>query len=116
MPVYHGTDEDSAQSIVVQGLDQQAWQTAAGGAGPDPKGFSVTVSLQDARRLGRGGVRWNAWEMPTGDWFSRPIPMHCLCRSDNQDSGRILANASYDRRTSRESAPVYSQWFREVHG
>jgi hypothetical protein len=48
MPVYHGTDEDSAQSIVANGLDQQAWETAAGGAGPDPKGFSVTDNLEVA--------------------------------------------------------------------
>ena len=49
MPVFHGTDEVSAQNILANGLDQQAWETAAGGAGPDPKGFSVTDSLEDAR-------------------------------------------------------------------
>jgi len=58
MPVYHGTDEDSAQGIVTYGLDQQAWENAAGGAGPDPKGFSVTDSLEDARDW----ARWRALE------------------------------------------------------
>ncbi len=58
MPVYHGTDEDSAKNIVENGLDQQAWETAAGGAGPDPKGFSVTDNLQHAADW----ARWRAWE------------------------------------------------------
>jgi hypothetical protein len=58
MPVYHGTDKDSAQSILANGLDQQAWETAAGGAGPDPKGFSVTDSIEDARNW----ARWRALE------------------------------------------------------
>lgn len=58
MPVYHGTDEYSAQSIVANGLDQPAWETAAGGAGPDPKGFSVTDSIDDARDW----ARWRALE------------------------------------------------------
>src|ERR1700680_4399700 len=56
MPVFHGTDEVSAQSILANGLDQQAWETAAGGAGPDPKGFSVTDRLEDARDW----ARWRA--------------------------------------------------------
>lgn len=58
MPVYHGTDEDSARSIVAIGLNQQAWETAAGGAGPDPKGFSVTDSLA----IARDWARWRALE------------------------------------------------------
>jgi hypothetical protein len=58
MPVFHGTDEVSAQSILANGLDQQAWETAAGGAGPDPKGFSVTDKLEDARDW----AHWRALE------------------------------------------------------
>jgi hypothetical protein len=58
MPVYHGTDEHSARSIVANGLEQQAWETAAGGAGPDPKGFSVTDSLEAARDW----AHWRALE------------------------------------------------------
>jgi hypothetical protein len=58
MPVYHGTDEDSAASIVAKGLDQQAWELAAGGAGPDPKGFSVTDNLHDAEDW----AHWRALE------------------------------------------------------
>ena len=58
MPVFHGTDEVSAQSILVNGLDQQSWETAAGGAGPDPKGFSVTDILEDARDW----AHWRALE------------------------------------------------------
>ena len=58
MPVFHGTDEVSAQSILTSGLDQQAWETAAGGAGPDPKGFSVTDRLEVARDW----ARWRALE------------------------------------------------------
>jgi hypothetical protein len=58
MPVFHGTDEISAQNIVANGLDQQEWETAAGGAGPDPKGFSVTDKLEDALDW----ARWRALE------------------------------------------------------
>ena len=58
MPVFHGTDAVSAQSILANGLDQEAWETAAGGAGPDPKGFSVTDRLDDARDW----ARWRALE------------------------------------------------------
>jgi hypothetical protein len=58
MPVYHGTDADSAQSIVANGLNQLAWETAAGGAGPDPKGFSVTDRLETARDW----AHWRALE------------------------------------------------------
>lgn len=54
MPVYHGTDAISAQGILANGLDQLAWETAAGGAGPDPKGFSVTDRLEVARD-------WASW-------------------------------------------------------
>jgi hypothetical protein len=53
MLVFHGTDEVSAQSILANGLDQLAWEKAAAGAGPDPKGFSVTDRLEDA-----GGASW----------------------------------------------------------
>jgi hypothetical protein len=58
MPVFHGTDEVSAQNIVANGLDQQAWETAAGGAGPDPKGFSVADRLEVAQDW----ARWRALE------------------------------------------------------
>jgi hypothetical protein len=58
MPVYHGTDENSAQSIVANGLDVGAWQAAAGLAGPDPKGFSVT----DNPEYARDWARWRALE------------------------------------------------------
>jgi hypothetical protein len=40
--VYHGTDAASAENIMRDGLDNEAWRAAAGGAGPDAKGFSVT--------------------------------------------------------------------------
>ncbi len=56
MPVYHGTDQISAHDILAHGLDQSAWEAAAGGAGPDPKGFSVTDRLEDARDW----ARWRA--------------------------------------------------------
>jgi hypothetical protein len=58
MPVFHGTDEVSAQDILTNGLEQQSWETAAGRAGPDPKGFSVTDRLGDARDW----ARWRALE------------------------------------------------------
>ncbi len=54
MLVFHGTDEVSAQSIMADGLDPRAWRAAAGGAGPDPKGFSVTDRLEDASE-------WASW-------------------------------------------------------
>lgn len=41
--VYHGTDEASAVDITTRGLDRNAWRQAAGGAGVDPKGFSMTT-------------------------------------------------------------------------
>ena len=44
----------SAQSILADGLAPRAWRTAAGGAGPDPKGFSVTDRPEDARE-------WASW-------------------------------------------------------
>jgi hypothetical protein len=56
MPVYHGTDEVSANGILSYGLDQLAWEAAASGAGPDPKGFSVTDSLEVAQDW----ARWRA--------------------------------------------------------
>jgi hypothetical protein len=96
MLVFHGRDDASALSIIADGLDQRAWRTAAGGAGPDPKGFSVTERLEDARewaswralaRLGdaaRGTVlvadstdlplasgQPGQWADP-GEWFIRP--------------------------------------------
>ncbi len=42
--VYHGTDAASAESIARDGLNYDARRAAAGGAGPDPKGFSVTTN------------------------------------------------------------------------
>ncbi len=58
MPGYHGTDEYSGQSIVINGLDRDAWETAAGGPGPDPKGLSVTDHLD----MARDWARWRALE------------------------------------------------------
>jgi len=58
MPVFHGTDEVSAANILVNGLDQLSWESAAAGAGADPKGFSVTDSLQVARDW----AHWRALE------------------------------------------------------
>ncbi len=48
-PVYHGTDSKSAADIVNTGLDPNKWRRAAGGAGTDPKGFSVTTDLETAQ-------------------------------------------------------------------
>src|SRR5439155_20469005 len=56
--VYHGTDAHSAKSIAESGLDPSAWEAAAGGAGPDPKGFSVTDDLKDAENW----AKWRALE------------------------------------------------------
>jgi hypothetical protein len=56
--VYHGTDEHSARSISEGGLDPKAWEQAAGGAGPDFKGFSVTDNFKDAEDW----AKWRAWE------------------------------------------------------
>jgi hypothetical protein len=59
--VYHGTDSNSAASITQHGLNQSDWRAAAGGAGPDPKGFSVTTDRATAeawakqRAAERGG-------------------------------------------------------------
>ena len=47
--VFHGTDDVSARSIADGGLDPKKWRRAAGGAGPDPKGFSVTTDPYIAR-------------------------------------------------------------------
>jgi hypothetical protein len=58
---YHGTDSNSAASIEQKGLNQSDWRAAAGGAGPDPKGFSVTTDRATAeawakqRAAERGG-------------------------------------------------------------
>lgn len=58
MPVYHGTDENSARNIVQDGLDPRAWEEAAGGAGPDFKGFCVTDNLRHAEDW----AKWRALE------------------------------------------------------
>ena len=61
-PVFHGTDSVSASSISGVGLDADAWKNAAGGAGVDPKGFSVTTNRATAeawakvRAAERGGT------------------------------------------------------------
>jgi hypothetical protein len=41
--VYHGTDSASAASILRRGLNNRARRKAAGAAGVDDKGFSVTT-------------------------------------------------------------------------
>lgn len=41
--VYHGTDAASAAGIVGRGLNNRARRKAAGAAGVDDKGFSVTT-------------------------------------------------------------------------
>jgi hypothetical protein len=51
--VYHGTDSNSAASITQKGLNQSDWRAAAGGAGPDPKGFSVTTDRATAQAWAR---------------------------------------------------------------
>jgi len=51
--VYHGTDAQSAESIERVGLDEVAWNEAAGAGGPDGKGFSVTVDLATAEAWAR---------------------------------------------------------------
>ena len=47
--VYHGTDDASAGSINGKGLNKADWEDAAGGAGTDPKGFSVTTDRDTAQ-------------------------------------------------------------------
>jgi hypothetical protein len=60
--VYHGTDGASAASIQRRGLNNPARRKAAGGAGVDDKGFSVTTDLAAAeawaklRAAERGGT------------------------------------------------------------
>jgi hypothetical protein len=51
--VYHGTDARSAASIRQIGLDEPAWKAAAGGFGPDFKGFSVTTNKSTAEDWAR---------------------------------------------------------------
>jgi hypothetical protein len=51
--VYHGTDAASAESIVRDGLNETAWEFAAGGNGPDYKGFSVTTDRATAEQWAR---------------------------------------------------------------
>jgi hypothetical protein len=59
--VYHGTDSASAASIVQRGLNKRACRKAAGTAGVDDKGFSVTTdrtiaeAWAQARAAERGG-------------------------------------------------------------
>jgi len=59
--VFHGTDSASSRSIHTRGLDVDEARRAAGGAGIDDKGFSVTTNLDDAqawakaRAMERGG-------------------------------------------------------------
>src|SRR5260370_39522120 len=59
--VYHGTNSPSATSILQRGLNNRARRKAAGGAGVDDKGFSVTTDAAVAeawaqvRAAERGG-------------------------------------------------------------
>jgi hypothetical protein len=59
--VYHGTNSPSATSILQRGLNNRARRKAAGGAGVDDKGFSVTTdravagAWAKARAAERGG-------------------------------------------------------------
>jgi hypothetical protein len=59
--VYHGTDAKSAADIRRGGLNQARWRAAAGAAGVDEKGFSVTTDHATAgawarlRAAERGG-------------------------------------------------------------
>jgi hypothetical protein len=72
--VYHGTDDISARSIQNRGLSLPASRKAAGGAGVDPKGFSVTTDREVAeawakvRAAERGGnpvvLQANAADLP----------------------------------------------------
>lgn len=60
--VYHGTDSASADNIVNNGLDDAARRRAAGGAGVDDKGFSVTTDRKTAEewaKYGRANVEGN---------------------------------------------------------
>jgi hypothetical protein len=51
--VYHGTDGASAAHIVARGLSNRARRKAAGGAGVDDKGFSVTTDRAVAEAWAR---------------------------------------------------------------
>jgi hypothetical protein len=51
--VYHGTDATSAENLARDGLNRRAWESAAGGAGPDHKGFSVTTDRATAEDWAR---------------------------------------------------------------
>jgi hypothetical protein len=51
--VYHGTDAASAEKIPKRGLNVDDWRAAAGGAGVDEKGFSVTTDRSVAETWAR---------------------------------------------------------------
>ncbi len=82
-PVFHGTDSASAGSITSGRLDAGKANQAAGGAGMDPKGFSVTPDREtaqawaEARAAERGGdpvvLQANGSDLPLssgrpGEW------------------------------------------------
>jgi hypothetical protein len=50
---YHGTDEDSANDIVQNGLNRKKWQTIVAREGGDPSGFSLTDDPEIAREHAR---------------------------------------------------------------
>lgn len=60
--VYHGTDEQSAESIRRIGLDPDAWRAAPGANGVVEKGFCVSTDKEvaqhwaNARSLERRGI------------------------------------------------------------
>lgn len=47
---YHGTDEDSANDIVQNGLNRKKWQRIVAREGGDPTGFSLTDDIEIARQ------------------------------------------------------------------
>lgn len=47
---YHGTDEDSANDIVHNGLNRKKWQRIVAQEGGDPTGFSLTDDIGIARQ------------------------------------------------------------------
>ena len=51
--VYHGTDADSGQKTRGRGLNEADWRAAAGPAGVDEKGFSVTTDRAVAEAWAR---------------------------------------------------------------
>ena len=56
--LYHGTDEASGKLINKLGLNEKAWKEAAGEAGTDPKGFSLTTDPKKAKEW----AEWRAKE------------------------------------------------------